>query len=74
MYIRRIWGDLGEHCYKVLDMEMKARKKNDKYDCHACMREILSYLHFRKTTSISYMYEATIVNKILMQVLYPKNA
>ena len=36
---------------------------------HARMREILKYLHILKTTSMFYMYEPTIVNKILMQVL-----
>ena len=42
--------------------------------CHARMKEILTYLHIPKTTSIFYMYEATIVNKILMQILLPKKA
>ena len=36
--------------------------------CHAPMREILSYLHILETTSMFYMYQAAIVNKILMQV------
>ena len=40
-----------------------------RYHCHVHMREILSCLHILKTTSMFYMYEATIVNKILMQVL-----
>ena len=38
------------------------------------MREILSYLQILKTTSMFYKYEAAVVNKILMQVLSPKNA
>ena len=38
-------------------------------ECHARMREILSYLHIPTATSVFYMYEATIVNKKLMQVL-----
>ena len=38
------------------------------------MMEVLSYLHIPKTSSMFFMYEATIVNKILMQVLYPQIA
>ena len=37
--------------------------------CHVRIREILSYLQMPKTTSMFYMYEATIVKKILMPVL-----
>ena len=38
------------------------------------MREILSYLLILITTSMFYIYETNIVNKILMQLLKPKNA
>ena len=44
------------------------KKETDTY-CHAHRREILSYLHIPKTMSMFYMYEATIVTKILIQVL-----
>ena len=37
------------------------------YLCHARMRELLSYLHIPKTTSMCHMYEATRMNQILMQ-------
>ena len=37
-----------------------------KSPCHARMREVLSYLHIPKTTSMYYIYEATIVIKILI--------
>ena len=33
------------------------------------MREILSYLHIVKTSCMFYMFEATVVNEILMQAL-----
>ena len=32
------------------------------------MKEILSYLHILETKSMYYMYEASIVKKILLQV------
>ena len=37
------------------------------------MREMLGYLHILKTTDIFYIYEAVIVNKILMKFLLSKN-
>ena len=36
---------------------------------HARMRDVSSYLHLFKTTRAYYMYQATIVNKTLMQIL-----
>ena len=42
--------------------------------CHARMREKLSYLDIPETTSVFCLYEATIVDNILMQVLKPENA
>ena len=42
--------------------------------CRARMREILSYLLILKSTSMFYMYEAAIVNKILMQLVLAKKA
>ena len=36
---------------------------------YARMKETLSYLHMRKFTSMSKTYEATIVKKILKQVM-----
>ena len=56
----------------VINRQMKRRAKalkSNENGCHAHMREILSYLHNSETTSMFYIYEAIIVNKILMQVL-----
>ena len=37
-------------------------------------QELLSYLHIFKTIPMFYMYEAIIVNKIVMKVMQTKNA
>ena len=39
------------------------------HQCQARMRVIMGCLHFPKNTSVFHMYEAIIVNMILMQVL-----
>ena len=51
----------------LLQVFVAAIDYND--NCHARMRELLSYLHIPKTTSTCYMYEAIIVFKILRQFL-----
>ena len=38
------------------------------------MKEILSQLHILKNMFVFYMYKATIVDRILSQVLWPENA
>ena len=54
----QVFYDRGDIFYFVLIVQ-----------CHARKRKILCYLHMPKTTSMCYIYEATIVFKILMQLL-----
>ena len=45
-------------------LELNYYKENETR-CHAGMREILSYLHIPKCTSVCYLYETTMVIRIL---------
>ena len=53
-YIGRNTGELLPHI--ILHVYSSMFKEDE---CHARMREILSYVHIPKTMSMCYMYEAT---------------
>ena len=52
-----------------LKYEMAFRVNSTTVVSYVRMKETLSYLHMRKFTSMSKTYEATIVKKILKQVM-----
>ena len=55
-----VWDLTPRHTEKITVDFVKFHAKNHANfnECHARMREILSYLHIPKTTSMCYVYEA----------------
>ena len=67
----------GEFCGKSQNITSTTkciRFEATKWFCQTRMKEILSYLRIFRTTSMFFMYETIIVNKILVEVLWSKNA